>query len=165
MEGARLEELAHHRPLVRLRRKVGGLPPVVGIVLRVSPAFVLLREVHGGRLGGFSVLRRDSVESVRWDWMMRRLARLAHVAPPDADVGPPFDVDLRDWPRLFRSLERAGIAITAEDEHPRRFHYTTGHIVHVNGLAVGIRWPRPVPPPAPDTDRTPYERITRVTFV
>jgi len=164
MPGTGLDRLVARHALVRLRRSTGGLPPCVGIVLAVSAELVLLRDVDGDRLGGFTVLCRTSVEGLRHSWMERH--RESHVLAriDEADLDPPFDIDLADWARLFRSLERAGVEITAEHEHPRHFRYMTGRVIHVNGRTVSLRWPRALPTSGRQTERTAFAEITRVAF-
>jgi hypothetical protein len=157
-------ELVERHALVRLRRCVGGLPPYVGLVLAASERLVLLRDVDGDRLGGFTVLSRDSIEGARWNWMLRYAERIVHDTAGHGPVDPPFAVDLTSWTALFRSLEHAGIRISAEHEHPRRFRYMTGRIIHVNGATVSLRWPRSLPAAERETERMRFAEITRVAF-
>jgi len=164
MGDAGFDDLVRRHALVRLRRSVGGLPPYVGIVLGTGPDLVLLRDVEETGLGGFTVLRRASVENLRRSWMERDRERRVLAAAGAAGLDPPFAVDLASWSRLFRSLLRAGIEISTEREHPRRFRYMTGRVVHVNGATVSLRWPRALPSPAAETERTLFADITRVAF-
>jgi len=150
--------------LVRLRRRVQSLPPYVGIVLDVSDELVLLRDVDDERIGGFTVLSRESVGRVRANWMQRHQEARVRPLVDSAEVDAPFPVDLRSMSALFRSLQAAGVDVVAEREHPRRFAFMTGRIVHVNGRTVGIQWPRELDRPAQQTERTPFTDITRVAF-
>lgn len=161
---ANLTQLVERHALVRLRRCVGGLPPYVGVVVAASRQLVLLRDVDGDRLAGFTILSRETIESARWNWMLRHTERVVHDTAGHGALDPPFEVDLSSWSALFRSLEAAGVQISAEHEHPRHFHYMTGHVVHVNGETVAIRWPRALPSGELETERMPFAEITRVAF-
>lgn len=161
-----LRDFKAGKKCVKVKRQVGtdGFKHTRGYILKNSKQLVLLEETDDFEALGYLVFPLSSLVSVRFNNNDRYYDKIMRWEGEIDKIRDRHNVDITDWPSLFRSVRKSGFCVIIECEDPDDETFDIGPITRVTKTAVYVRYFNAKGFLEEEPTRIPWNKITLVRF-
>lgn len=137
----KLEEHFKTRTYVQLKRKKGGFQSNSrGFILGMSKNFILIQETDEFRILGYQIFPIKTIKHVRYNKNDQTYERILKEEGLLEELGLKYDIDLTDWQTICESIQKTGLTIISECEHPDIDSFCIGDLKGFNKKSISIRY-------------------------
>lgn len=131
-----------HKKYCKITRKVGddSFEHNRGYILDCSGDFLLMQETEDFSLMGYLIFPVSTVTQVRYNNNDKYYDKIMRWEKQHELVLKKHDIDLTNWPTIFRTIKKAGFQVIIENENPDDETFDIGPIIKVSKTAVYTRY-------------------------
>lgn len=159
-----LNKYKSNKSLIKFFRKFKKTSEnIYGYIVENKSPFLLIHKNEEFNLNGFSIIRKDQVDSIRYDKFEKTIENiLLKEEISNQDLTPKFELDLTSWESIFSSLKKADRHVIIEYES--KGYFFIGRIEKVNKKSLELRYYDASGLWEKETTKIKYKKITIVKF-
>lgn len=135
-----LNKYKANKSLVKFDRKFKKTSANIdGYLIENQAPFLLIHKTEEFDLSGFSIIRKDQFDSVRYSKFEKAIENiLLKEGVSNKNLAPKFEIDLTNWASIFSSLKKADRHVIIECEYQGDFYI--GSIEKVKKKSLEFRY-------------------------
>lgn len=137
----KLEKHCSNKNYVRITRKKGDFEGAsFGFILDKSEDFILLQETDDFRILGYLIIPIKTIKHVRYNNNDKYYEHILSKEGLLSQVKSKYKIDLTDWKTLLHDIQKTGLTIISECEHPKQNYFCIGEIKRIDKKSLDIRY-------------------------
>lgn len=163
-----IEKLEKHfaeKLYVRLTRKKGGFEGIsTGFIIDKSTDFILLQESDEFRILGYQIFPIKTIKHIRYNKNDKTYERILKEEGQLINVKAKYKIDLTNWNSIANDINKTGLAIISECEHPKLNLFCVGKLKKINKKTISIKYFNAQGILDKKNTKHKFENITKLSF-